>query len=88
MNESEPDETIRTAILQNIAIDHRINRLDLHVGVLHCIVHLSGRVDTIAIRRRLETMAKQVPGVRGVVNRIDAPGSPRPDRKINLNLKT
>lgn len=88
MNESEADETIRTEILQNFALDHRINRFDLHVGVLHCIVHLSGSVDTIATRRRLENVAKQVPGVRGVVNRVEAPGSPRPDRKINLNLKT
>jgi len=87
MGETEVDEILRTRILHDFALDHRIQSDDLRVGVLNCIVHLAGKVDNLLIRNELEKLAKQVPGVRGVVNRIEAPGSPSPGRKINLNLK-
>jgi hypothetical protein len=39
-------------------------------------------------RGATEELAGQAPGVRGVVNRIEAPGAPSPAREINLDLKT
>lgn len=87
MSEPEVDEYLRSEILQYFALDHRFRHDDLRVGVLNCIVHLAGKVDSLAMRSALEIMAKQIPGVRAVVNRIEAPGSPSPGRKINLNFK-
>lgn len=87
MSESEVDEYLRLEILHVFSLDHRVRLDDLRVGVLNSIVHLAGKVDSLMMRNALEIMAKQVQGVRGVVNRIEAPGSPSPGRKINLNLK-
>jgi hypothetical protein len=39
------------------------------------------------MRFAAEEFARQMPGVRGVVNRIEAPGAPSPAREINLDLK-
>ena len=60
---------------------------NLRVGVLNGIVHLAGVVDSLPERGAAEELAGQVPGVRGVVNRIEAPGAPSPAREINLDLK-
>jgi len=37
-------------------------------------------------RETAEKLAKQVVGIRGVVNRIEAPGAPSPSRAVNLDL--
>ncbi len=54
--------------------------------MLNSIAHLAGAVDLLVGRLAAEEIAGQVPGVRGVVNRIEAPGAPSPAREINLNL--
>jgi len=59
---------------------------DLHVGVLNNIAHLAGKVDSLAKRAVAEEIAQSVVGVRGVVNRIEAPGAPSPARTVHLNL--
>ena len=84
---SIPDESLRTTILAELAVDDRTASADLRVGVLNSIVHLAGRVDSLAKRSAAEEIAQRVDGVRGVVNRIEAPGAPSPAREINLNLK-
>ena len=83
---SIPDESLRTTILAKFAVDERTDCAELRVGVLNGIAHLAGRVDTLAERDAAEKLAQRVDGVRGVVNRIEAPGAPSPARTINLDL--
>ena len=80
------DESLRAAILAAFAADDRTASADIRVGVLNQVAHLAGVVDSLAGRLAAEEIAGQVPGVRGVVNRIEAPGAPSPAREINLNL--
>jgi osmotically-inducible protein OsmY len=82
------DKSLREAILAAFAADDRIAADNLRVGVLNAIAHLAGKVDTLSIRALAEELAQQVPGIRGVVNRIECPGAPSPARLINLDLKT
>lgn len=84
---SNLDESLRAAILAVLATDVQTVGADLRVGVLNGIVHLAGSVDSLAKRTRAEEIAEGVRGVRGVVNRIEAPGGPSPAREINLDLK-
>ncbi len=82
------DETLRGEILAAFAADERIAARNLRVGVLKAIAHLAGKVDSLSERALAEELANQVPGIRGVVNRIECPGAPSPARTINLDLKT
>jgi osmotically-inducible protein OsmY len=83
---SSIDEDLREIILTNFATDNQIASDDLRVGVLNGIAHLAGAVDSMTKRHRAEKLAKHVPGIRGVVNRIKAPGAPSPSRAVNLDL--
>ena len=90
MRQDQPisDESLRAAIMAIVAADSRTAHTELRVGVLNGIVHLAGAADSLAERTAVEELAVQAPGVRGVVNRIEAPGAPSPAREINLDLKT
>ena len=90
MRQDQPisDESLRAAIMAIVAADSRTVHTELRVGVLNGIVHLAGTADSLAERTAAEELAGQAPGVRGVVNRIAAPGAPNPARAINLDLKT
>lgn len=81
-----PDGILRALILAALAADERTANANLRVGVLNEIAHLAGAADTLAIRGSAEEIAGRIPGVRGVVNRIEAPGAPSPAREINLKL--
>ncbi len=81
------DECLRDTILAAFAADERIANENLRVGVLNAIAHLAGKLDTLSKRALAEELANQVPGIRGVVNRIESPGAPSPARTINLDLK-
>ena len=86
-DEPSSDERLRAAILASFAADSRLANADLRVGVVNGIAHLAGVVATLVERAMVEELALQTPGVRGVVNRIEAPGAPSPGREINLDLK-
>jgi osmotically-inducible protein OsmY len=83
---SSTDQTLREAVRRALAADALTMELDLRVGVLKAVVHLGGQAPSLGLWRRAETVAAGVPGVRGVVNRIEAPGAPSPSRTINLPL--
>jgi osmotically-inducible protein OsmY len=85
-NPTTPDDRLRAAILAVLAADSRTASAGFRVGVLNGIAHLAGAVDSLAGRTAAEKLARQVPGVRGVANRIEAPGAPSPARKIDLDL--
>lgn len=84
---SNLDERLRAAILAVLSTEVQTAGADLRVGVLHGIVHLAGSVDSLDTRTRAEELVQNIDGVRGVVNRIEAPGGPNPAREINLDLK-
>lgn len=80
------DEKIRKEIL--LIFSKRLEKgLTLRVGVLNGFVHLTGIVDSNDTRSMAEEIVAKIKGVRGVVNRIEAPGSPHPARIIHLDQK-
>jgi len=81
------DQDLRMAILSTFEADDRVPTT-LRVGVLNGIAHLAGKADSLVVRTAAEELAWHVPGLRGVVNRIEAPGAPSPAREINLDLNT
>ena len=81
-----PDENLRAAILAKFSAESRIASANVRVGVLNGIAHLAGIVDSLAKRSTAEELVRGIPGVRGIVNRIEAPGAPSPSRTINLDL--
>jgi osmotically-inducible protein OsmY len=81
-----PDESLYKTILARFANDMTAEFSGLRVGVLNGIVHLAGVVPSPEMRSLAAELARSVPGVRGVVNRIEAPGAPPPARTINLDL--
>ena len=80
------DETLRESVLQALGDDKRTAALDLRVGVLNAVVHLGGAAATAKRRCLAEAICAGVAGVRGVVNRIQAPGAPDPSRTIHIQL--
>ena len=82
-----PDDDLRAAVHAALAADERTAAAELRVGVLNGIVHLAGAVDSLARRAAAEEIALRIEEVRGVVNRIEAPGAPNPARTIHLDLK-
>lgn len=81
-----PDETLRALVLEALASNRDAAALDLRVGVLNAVVHLGGEAPSAGLRDRAETIAAAIAGVRGVVNRIEAPGAPSPARTIHIPL--
>ena len=81
------DESLRAAILTALADDELTAKAELRVGVLNGIAHLAGKVNSLVEWATAADLVGQIAGVRGVVNRIEAPGAPSPGREINLDLK-
>lgn len=81
---SDSNADLRVAVLAAFAADSRLAAAQVRVGVSNHFVHLAGSVDSLATRKAAEDLAGRIPGVRGIVNRIDAPGAPSPSRSINL----
>jgi osmotically-inducible protein OsmY len=80
------DETLREAVRRALASDPDTAALDVRVGVLNTVAHLAGQVPSKSLWHRAEAVAARVAGVRGVVNRIEAPGAPSPSRVITIPL--
>lgn len=83
-----PDEQLRARIMQALHLDERTAALELRVGVLNEIAHLAGQAPSLDIWNLTEQIVLGVAGVRGVVNRIEAPDASLPTRTIDLDLKS
>ena len=81
------DELLRLAVLERLESNSLTIGLDLRVGVLDSIVHLAGSAPSFVAWETAQNVASSVSGVRGVVNRIQAPGAPPPSRTIQLDLE-
>ena len=79
------DEILRQSVLQALAANCQTAALDLRVGVLNAVAHMAGEAPSETVWHLAEAVAASVPGVRGVVNRIEAPGAPSPSRAVNLS---
>jgi osmotically-inducible protein OsmY len=79
------DETVRLEILKELtkSLPHASN---LRVGVMGGVAHLGGKLSNRNEWELAEAIAQSVFGVRGVVNRIEAPDAPAPGRKIDLDF--
>ncbi len=81
------DDSLRVADIQ--ALDLALHTsAGLRVGVQDGIVHLAGRLQSLELWESAEVVAAYVPGVRGVVNRIEAPGAPGAGRTVHLDLNS
>lgn len=85
-NVKETDQQLRQDVLELCAAQTFCAGRELHVGVMNSIVHLSGSLASCEDRSMLEQMVSSLAGVRGVVNRIEAPGAPVPARNIRLDI--
>ncbi|MGH9753933.1 MAG: BON domain-containing protein [Blastocatellia bacterium] len=66
------DERIRKNVNDRLTDDTDIDASDIEVGVNNCIVTLRGSVDSLWDKRRAEDVAKSIPGVKGVNNKLRA----------------
>lgn len=82
--QNQNDETLRTEVIKTLAIDSRFSQLSLRVGVRRGVVHLGGDVPSFDVWIQVEQHVAKIPAVRGVVNRISAPGAPSSSRTIHL----
>ncbi|GAB1471645.1 hypothetical protein MASR2M66_25230 [Chloroflexota bacterium] len=85
---SNHDEELRARIIEALRLNENTAALDLRVGVLNEIAHLAGQAPSLDIWNLTEHIVLGVAGVRGVVNRIEAPDAPLPTRTIDLDLKS
>lgn len=83
---ASPDDELREAVNRALAADPGTAALEVRVGVLNAVVHLAGRVASEGLWHHVQAVAAGVAGVRGVVNRIEAPGAPSPSRTIDIPL--
>jgi osmotically-inducible protein OsmY len=67
-----PDDARITTEVKS-RLDQRLDlRADVHVQTLDNVVYLSGQVTTAMQRDSAELMAREVPGVRGIIDNVVA----------------
>lgn len=81
-----PDEQLRLDVLDILQSNGLHDASGVRVGVLDGIVHLAGEASSRTAWEAVEQIVSRVSGVRGVVNRIQAPGAPSPSRTIQLEF--
>jgi osmotically-inducible protein OsmY len=66
------DERIRKNLNNRLADDTDIDASDIEIRVENRVVTLRGSVDSLWDKRRAEDIAKAIPGVRSVNNKLRA----------------
>ena len=66
------DKRIRANVTDRLADDTDLDASDIEVDVDNGAITLSGSVDSLWDKRRAEDIAKSVPGVRSVNNKLRA----------------
>ena len=66
------DERIRKNVNDRLADDTDLDASDIEVGLYNGVVTLRGSVDSLWDKRRAEDIARSIPGVRGVNNKLRA----------------
>ncbi|PWH12751.1 MAG: hypothetical protein DDG59_15385 [Anaerolineae bacterium] len=81
------DQELRQHVVQVLAADEQLRHYSLRIGVASGFVHLGGKLSSLEGYERVEALVRNLPGVKGVINRIQAPGAPSPARVIHLFKK-
>lgn len=84
---SQADRQLRDEVRQRLYQNEQTAPYGFRVGVLNAIVHLAGEAPSVYIWELAGKIVAQASGVRGVVNRIAAPGAPEPARTIHISVK-
>lgn len=79
------DQELRQQVYQAIAANEQLRQCNLRVGVVSGFVHLGGKLSSLELYVYAEELVKNLAGVKGVINRIEAPGAPSPSRVIHLD---
>lgn len=79
------DQELRQQVYQAIAANDQLRQCELRVGVANGFVHLGGKLSSPELYGYAEELVKNLAGVKGVINRIEAPGAPSPSRVIHLD---
>mgnify|MGYP001025899655 CR=1 FL=1 len=79
------DKELRQQVYQAIAAIDQLRKCKLRVGVANGFVHLGGKLSSLDLYVQTEELVRNLAGVRGVINRIEAPGAPSPSRVIHLD---
>ena len=66
------DKRIRKNVTDRLADDTDLDASDIVIGVHNGAVTLGGSVDSLWDKRRAEDIARSVPGVKGVNNKLRA----------------
>ncbi len=85
-NDSITDSRIAREIDQDLIVDQIVSAHLIDVQVNDGIVGLSGSVSNLLEKERAATIAKQLKGVQGVVNRIDVRPVLRNDSKLRNDI--
>jgi hypothetical protein len=79
--ESLPDPDLANKVRTEAFRDGDAPKGEVNVNAENGVVYLRGKVESPAARERLETSARQVKGVREVVNMLHGPGDPAPAKE-------
>jgi osmotically-inducible protein OsmY len=80
------DDDVRAAIEDQYLGDATVPFHAIEVGVEDGVVTLTGDVDTILARRRAVLLAREIKGVRSVVDRLEVKPSGRTDAEIRTDV--
>ncbi len=74
------DDNLTCEVAKALGPIEHISKTKFFTGVRHGVVTLNGEVGDVTVRTQAETCAASIPGVRGVLNHIRAPGLvPKPE---------
>jgi hypothetical protein len=79
--ESLPDPALADKVRTEVFRAEDAPKGDVNVNAENGVVYLRGEVDSPAERERLETSAREVRGVRSVVNMLHGSGEPAPTKE-------
>jgi osmotically-inducible protein OsmY len=75
------DATLAHKVESIIFRDHSVPKGRINVNAESGVVYLRGQLDRPELIRAIETRARRISGVKGVVSLLHLPGTPVPDRQ-------
>ncbi|RCK74678.1 MAG: hypothetical protein ANABAC_1395 [Anaerolineae bacterium] len=79
------DHDLHDQVRRALAAHPELREAEIRVGTANGFVHLAGKVSSLSVYLLIERIVKDIPGIKSVINRIEAPGAPSPSRSIHLS---